>query len=83
MMNYTAMRQKKPVIRDSAERKRKGEVLSSCEEHVRARQLRELHMALEETGRLKELNAKLRQFTVVISHDLREPLRMISAYAHC
>jgi light-regulated signal transduction histidine kinase (bacteriophytochrome) len=81
MMNYTAMRQKKPVIRDSAERKRRSEVLPSSEEHVRASQLRELHMAVEEIGRLKESNTKLRQFIAVISHDLREPLRTISAYA--
>jgi light-regulated signal transduction histidine kinase (bacteriophytochrome) len=44
------------------------------------RKARELHLALEEIGQLKESNAKLRQFTEVVSHDLREPLRTISAY---
>ena len=79
MMDYTAMRQKKPVIRDSAEMKRKTEVVPSSEEHVRGSEFRDLRVALEEIRHLKESNAKVRQFTAVVSHDLQERLRTMSA----
>ena len=80
-MNYTAMPQKKPMIRDCTERKRNKEVLSSSEKHLHASQVRETELAREEIRSLKESNAKLREFTAVVSHDLREPLRTIFAYA--
>ncbi len=71
------------VNRDSAGRERKSEVISSS---VIARDMQatgygELRKALEEIERLKQSNAGLQRFTAVVSHDLREPLRMMFAYA--
>ncbi len=71
------------VNRDSAGRERKSEVISSS---VIARDMQatgygELQKALEEIERLKQSNAELQRLTAIVSHDLREPLRMICAYA--
>lgn len=81
MLNYTAMPQKRPKIRELRGRRPKNQVVSSSEKRVHANQAHELGLAVEKIAWLKESNAKLRKFTAVVSHDLREPLRTISAYA--
>ncbi|MCS6842202.1 MAG: ATP-binding protein [Roseiflexus sp.] len=39
-----------------------------------------LRLLIEQTTRLARANAELQQFTSVVSHELREPLRMVSSF---
>ena len=52
-------------------------IMQDITERKRSEQL--LQESIEELARI---NAELEQFTYVASHDLKEPLRMISSFAH-
>jgi light-regulated signal transduction histidine kinase (bacteriophytochrome) len=60
------------TIPDSTRKKREDMVSPSLNA--------ELQKAREEIARLRQANEELQRFTAVVSHDLREPLRMVSAY---
>jgi len=68
------------VTRDLSERKKMEENLKRANEELelkvadRTKKLRELNRQLEES------NSELQQFAFVASHDLQEPLRMVSTY---
>ena len=83
MLNYTAMRQKRPTIREFRGKTPKNQVVSSIEEHVHASQVRELGLAIEETAQLEESNAKLRKFTDVAVRNLRLAIAGADANIKC
>jgi light-regulated signal transduction histidine kinase (bacteriophytochrome) len=68
------MQQTMHILQDSHRRKRKEGATDPWADS-------ELQRALEEVARLRQANEELQRFTAVVSHDLREPLRMVSAYA--
>lgn len=41
---------------------------------------RSLRLLIEQTTRLARANTELQQFTSIVSHELREPLRMVSSF---
>ncbi len=56
-------------------------VMTQLELRRRSRQVREIKEAMEEANQqLRLSNQDLEQFASAISHDVREPLRMISSY---
>ncbi len=61
------------IIRDITERKR-------AEEHIRRLNAELEQRVNERTAELKRSNEDLQQFAYVASHDLQEPLRMVSSY---
>ena len=67
--------------RDITELKRTGEELRALAESLEQRVAERTALAEERAEELARINAELGDFTYVVSHDLKEPLRGIDAFS--